>query len=263
VPKSVIVIQAMLQFGYLDLISSIMGADVWSIGQVLKTGYANVLGALFTIIASLHREEINLLNKALLTGRLLVMPFIESIAVHLFTSYAGCELFGAPTEEFSFGTPELCRDKYHISYLASLYIYHGCQWLVIVVTGYLGLKYGPIVMIVSCALSGSTLTLTANITLARTILNYIGWSNSLTTINNLFTQYGTIANYVLMFLGILSMLTIRGFVKEMKKQEVIKKDILKMLGFKGTLENVAATAPNKPELKADLAAMVKKTDGYA
>jgi hypothetical protein len=132
-------------------------------------------------------------------------------------------MFGAVNEEFAFGTPEKCADKYDISYLGSLYIYHGCQWLVIFVIGYLGIKYGPLIMIVSCALSGATLTVAANVTLARTILTYIGWSKTLGKINVLFTNYGTIAIYVIMALGCLSMLMIRGFVKEMKKQEAIKK----------------------------------------
>lgn len=133
------------------------------------------------------------------------------------------ELFGQVNEEFAFGTPEKCADKYSVSYLGSLYIYHGCQWMVIFLTGYLGSKYGPLIMILSCALSGATLTVTANLTLARTILTYIGWSKTLGKINILFTNYGTVAIYIVTILGCLSMLMIRGFVKEMKKQEAIKK----------------------------------------
>jgi hypothetical protein len=88
VPKAVIVIQAMLQFGYLELVSEIIGADMWSVGQVLKSGYVNVFGAFMLIIASLHREEINIFNKALLTGRLLIMPVVETTAAYLFSTWA-------------------------------------------------------------------------------------------------------------------------------------------------------------------------------
>ena len=88
VPKAVIVIQAMLQFGYLELVADILGADMWSVGQVLKAGYVNVFGAFMLIIASLHREEINIFNKALLTGRLLIMPIIETTATYLFSNWA-------------------------------------------------------------------------------------------------------------------------------------------------------------------------------
>lgn len=267
VPKSVIVIQALLQFGYTELMNDIMGADIFSIGQVLKACYVNIFGALMLIIASLHREEINILNKSLLTGRLLVMPFIESMAVMLFDKWGKCTLYGQPSEEFPFGEPggeggQFCRDKYDLSYLGALYIYHGAQWLVILTTGYLGTKYGPIVMIVSCALAGATLTLDANLVLAQTILKKLGDPEDLTMVNTYFTQYGAIANYVLVLLGCFSMLTIRGFVSEMKKQEHIKKDILKMLAFKTSLKAVEATAPDVPELKKDLKEMQEKSGGY-
>ena len=39
VPKSVIVIQSALQFGYKELIQSIMGADLWSIDASWKFGH--------------------------------------------------------------------------------------------------------------------------------------------------------------------------------------------------------------------------------
>lgn len=111
VPKAVIVVQSIIQFGYITLINMMLGANILVIGSIVQASYELILGAVTLIIAALLREEINRLNKALLTGRLLIYPIIEYAAVMLFERLAECKLFGAVSDEFPFGEPGLCRDK--------------------------------------------------------------------------------------------------------------------------------------------------------
>ena len=91
VPKAVIVVQSIIQFGYVTLINMMLGADIFMIGRIAQASYELVLGALTLIIAALLREEINRLNKGLLTGRLLIYPVIEWLAAYLFERFAECK----------------------------------------------------------------------------------------------------------------------------------------------------------------------------
>ena len=265
VPKAVIVVQSIIQFGYVTLINMMLGADIFMIGRIAQASYELVLGALTLIIAALLREEINRLNKGLLTGRLLIYPVIEWLAAYLFERFAECKLFGATTDEFPFGTPTLCKDKFNISYLASLYIYHGLKWLVIATVAFVGQKFYREILIVSCALSGATLQ-TAS--MSQMMLLLLRWWDAYWKVRGydtgraaqgsvLVATYATIVYYVLTMIGCLSMLTIRQYVEEIRKAEQVKKDIINNLGFRKIVDSAMGQTQD-PKIKGDLRHVKKR-----
>lgn len=250
VPKSVIVVQAGIQFGYTTLVSMMLGADIFLIGVIAQAGYEMLLGSLTLIIAALLKEDINRLNKGLLTGRLMIYPVIEYMAAYLFENYAGCQLFGNPTAEFPFGMPMMCRDKYGMSYIASLYIYHGLKWAVIVFVTFVGAKFSNQILILSCALSGAALQTSSlsqmMLLLLRTWDAY--WSSQgydtgrLAQGTQMVTLYSNAVYYFLTMIGCLSMLTIRRYVTEVQTAEKVKKDIIANMEFRKITESaIAAT----------------------
>jgi len=197
-------------------------------------------------IGALANQSVDEINKALLTGRLLIMPLVYSIAASMFKSYAGCQLFAAPTPEFPFGMPYLCNDKGNFNYVSSLYLYHAMKWVVIGAIAYYGKKYSKQIVVVSCATSGATL-MCSSIAQFITMLLRLNATDLLAAadVGPQVNDYATIAYYILIVLGSMSQFMMRGYADALSDLDKAQKKIGTVNGFSKKMPQIIKDAPEE------------------
>jgi len=260
VPKALLVVQSFLQFGYTELFDSIMGGDIWALGNIFQSTYNLALGTLALVLASLANEDVSTVNKSLLTGRLLIMPLLGVFATTMFKRFAECEAFGGPTEEFPFGEPLGCMDRTTDEYILALYLFHGAKWLLLAVIAYIGSKHAQEVLILSSALSGSVLFTTSMVQFLFMYLRLYDAEN-FGTIGPLIVSYTTIFTYAMTGVGVMSQLLIRRYTGQVRKLEGTKKKIQTQIAFEKDISEMVKQAPDE-EMKKELAQLAAKVQGY-
>jgi len=259
-PKAIIVVQSFLQLGYTDLFESIMGANMLSYGTLFQKTYTLLLGAAMLALAALSQVRVDAVNKALLTGRLLIMPLVFSISSSMFQSVSHCQLFAAPTEEFPFGQPYLCDDKFSGNYLLSLYSYHGLKWLVIFAITYFSGQYEQQIVVLSSAVSGASL-MSSSYSMVVTMLRRLQAANLLEArnIGPEVQSQATIIYYVLVVLGSLSQFMMRDYVAALGDQEAIHEELGVFKGIGKQVKKMLKDMTADENLKKDLMLMKGKT----
>jgi len=191
-------------------------------------------------------------NKALLTGRLLIMPLVNTIAASLFKNVAGCKLFAAPTPEFPFGMPYMCADKESIDYISTLYLYHMLKWLVIGTVAYFGKKYSKQIVVVSCATAGGIL-MSSSLGQLVTMMIRISATDPLEAADAgpQVTQIFSFVYYVLVVFGSMSQFMMRGYADKLDAQDSAYKKVGSTAAFAGQVGKMIKDAPD-PDLKAEL-----------